>query len=144
MRVFSKFSYQKLTKEVIFQDDNEAITPRPFPTKGSRYTRIRPRRLRLRIGGFRKLFRMKRVRVGGLTWAKFVKRFKESQAHFGDLFSGNYLFMQVSPSSISNNKAYLASHSLNHNYNINYHVNDDKFHGFGSSRFNNYALEKVA
>jgi hypothetical protein len=26
-----------------------------------------------------------------------LKRLKEGQAHFGDLFAGNYLFMQVNP-----------------------------------------------
>ncbi|KAK9698950.1 hypothetical protein RND81_08G142900 [Saponaria officinalis] len=150
MRVlFPKFSYQKLNQQVIFQDHeqydhrkhpNFDVIRSSFSLRRTRFTRIRPRRFRLRIAGFRKLFRMKRVKVGRLSWAKFVKRIKESQSHFGDLFSGNYLFMQVSPTSLKNNRPYLA----HHNHHLNYHVNNDKFHAFSPSKFNNYALQKVA
>jgi hypothetical protein len=36
-----------------------------------------------------------------ISCAKVVKRFKDGQVHFGDLFAGNYLFMQVNPSSLN-------------------------------------------
>lgn len=39
-----------------------------------------------------------KVKIGVL---KILKRLKESQSHFGDLFAGNYLFMQVNPSSLN-------------------------------------------
>ncbi|CAH2072767.1 unnamed protein product, partial [Thlaspi arvense] len=63
---------------------------------GRRRIRVRVKIRRLR-GFVRK--KASRVKIGIL---KLLKRLKESQSHFGDLFAGNYLFMQVNPSSLNN------------------------------------------
>ncbi|KAG7550623.1 hypothetical protein ISN45_Aa06g013900 [Arabidopsis thaliana x Arabidopsis arenosa] len=62
---------------------------------GRRRVRVRVKIRRLR-GFVRK--KANRVKTGIL---KILKRLKESQSHFGDLFAGNYLFMQVNPSSLN-------------------------------------------
>lgn len=62
---------------------------------GRRRIRVRVKIRRLR-GFVRK--KANRVKTGIL---KILKRLKESQSHFGDLFAGNYLFMQVNPSSLN-------------------------------------------
>ncbi|KAK9716189.1 hypothetical protein RND81_06G216900 [Saponaria officinalis] len=120
MSVSTKFPYQKLHQNVIFQeqDDNEvpriSITKRQSSSRISWSTRLRRLRLRKNIRGFRKLFKIRRVKVVRVSWAKIMKRLKESRSHFGDLFAGNYLFMQVNPA-FFNNKTYLSHH--------NHHVN---------------------
>lgn len=98
----SKFSYQKLIHEGGFdgEDDDNQIRERVIGRAKS-WSRIRNkvhvrRRLRVRIPSLRRFFRRK-AKVFMLNWGKVVKRFKESEAHFGDLFAGNYLFMQVTP-----------------------------------------------
>ncbi|KAF5746908.1 hypothetical protein HS088_TW06G01084 [Tripterygium wilfordii] len=63
---------------------------------------IRRRFIRIKIPSLRR-FLTKKVRLVSavrVSCAKVVKRLKESQAHFGDLFAGNYLFLQVNPSSL--------------------------------------------
>lgn len=57
-------------------------------------------RVRVKIRRFRGFVRKKasKVKIGVL---KILKRLKESQSHFGDLFAGNYLFMQVNPSALN-------------------------------------------
>ncbi|CAL0323247.1 unnamed protein product [Lupinus luteus] len=54
------------------------------------------RRFRLKISSLRKLWKKKSRLVSTMrfSFAKVVKRFKDGQGHFGDLFAGNYLFMQ--------------------------------------------------
>ncbi|KAI4388789.1 hypothetical protein MLD38_001087 [Melastoma candidum] len=41
--------------------------------------------------------RAKFVAAVRVSCRKVIKRLKESQSHFGDLFAGNYLFLQVNP-----------------------------------------------
>lgn len=53
----------------------------------------------MKIPGLRR-FMKRKARVVVTSWSKIVKRLKESQSHFGDLFAGNYLFMQVTPASL--------------------------------------------
>ncbi|ESW12907.1 hypothetical protein PHAVU_008G151600 [Phaseolus vulgaris] len=60
------------------------------------------RRFRLKISSLRKLWR-KRARLVSsvrISYAKVMKRFKDGQVHFGELFAGNYLFMHVNPTSL--------------------------------------------
>ncbi|XP_057418746.1 uncharacterized protein LOC130712952 [Lotus japonicus] len=57
------------------------------------------RRPRLRIAGLRRFFRKRakfvsRVRV---SWRKALKRLKDGQSHWNDLFGSNFLFMQGNP-----------------------------------------------
>ncbi|CAO2819629.1 unnamed protein product [Amaranthus hypochondriacus] len=131
----SKVSYQRLKQEVIFEDDdhhnkikekrssdhdNQAIKMRSLP-KISWFSKLKRRKFRIKICGFKKFFRIRRsVKVSrrsnsrsSFSCAKVLKRLKESQSHFGDLFSGNYLFMQVAPGSIKNNNTKCIAH---HNY----------------------------
>ncbi|CAL1358209.1 unnamed protein product [Linum trigynum] len=48
------------------------------------------------------LIRRKRVvmRMVRASIRKVLKRLKEGHAHFGDLFAGNYLFLQINPTSL--------------------------------------------
>ncbi|XP_010492243.1 PREDICTED: uncharacterized protein LOC104769676 [Camelina sativa] len=57
-------------------------------------------RVKVKIRRLRGFVRKKASRVK-LGISKLLKRLKESQSHFGDLFAGNYLFMQVNPSSLN-------------------------------------------
>ncbi|KAF2537050.1 hypothetical protein F2Q68_00022776 [Brassica cretica] len=68
---------------------------RVLSLRGRRRIRVRVKIRRLR-GFVRK--KASKVKIGVL---KILKRLKESQSHFGDLFAGNYLFMQVNPSSLN-------------------------------------------
>ncbi|KAJ0469705.1 hypothetical protein HanIR_Chr14g0710811 [Helianthus annuus] len=49
----------------------------------------------------------RKARVVMATLAKVLKRLKESQSHLGDLFAGNYLFLQVTPTPLKS-----ASHAI--------------------------------
>lgn len=148
--IVSKFSYKRLKQEVIFEDDqyhqNKSNTDKildiirrsssiRFRSSSSSWVgRLKRRKFRIKISGFRRFFRIRKIKVARFSWAnKVLKRLKESQSHFGDLFGGNYLFMQVSPGSF-NNKALVAQHIYNHS---------NKFPSFPST-YNNHALGKVA
>ncbi|CAL9094292.1 unnamed protein product [Musa textilis] len=59
------------------------------------------RRPRVRVAGLRRFFRRKARVVGNsvrASIAKVLKRLKEGRPYLGELFAGNYMFMQVSPS----------------------------------------------
>lgn len=58
------------------------------------------RRFKLKIPSIRRLLRRKTKLVSSIrvSFASVVKRLKESQSHLGELFAGNYLFLQVNPS----------------------------------------------
>uniref|UniRef100_A0A0D9VA24 Uncharacterized protein n=1 Tax=Leersia perrieri TaxID=77586 RepID=A0A0D9VA24_9ORYZ len=63
--------------------------------------RRRRRRPRVRISRLTRLIRRKAAAVGGAmraSVAKVVNRLKEGSPYIGDLFAGNYMFMQVTPS----------------------------------------------
>lgn len=52
----------------------------------------------------RRVLLRKKVRLVStlrVSCAKVLKRLKDSHAHFGDLFAGNYLFVQVNPTSVT-------------------------------------------
>lgn len=65
------------------------------------------RRLKVRLPGLRRLLRRKARLVASvrMSWTRVMQRFKEGQEHFGDLFAGNYLFLQVNPTPV---KKYIA------------------------------------
>ncbi|KAL8043714.1 hypothetical protein ABFX02_08G003200 [Erythranthe guttata] len=112
-----KVSYERLKK----QDDDERLMEEDEEYKGlmekamGRLRKSRLRRLhvnnsrrrsrsgksssiksRLKIPSLKRFLRRK-ARLVKLGLNKVYKRLKESQSHFGDLFAGNYLFMQVTP-----------------------------------------------
>ncbi|CAO1940881.1 unnamed protein product [Urochloa humidicola] len=63
--------------------------------------RVRPRRRRLRISGLARALRRRAAAVGGkvrAAAAKVARRLREGRPYIGDLFAGNYMFMQVAPS----------------------------------------------
>ena len=61
----------------------------------------RARRPRLRISGLARALRRRAAAVGGrvrASVAKVARRLREGRPYIGDLFAGNYMFMQVAPS----------------------------------------------
>lgn len=106
----SLFQYQKLKPEAGLDvggydyEPNYKVRFRHniLPRSSSRiWARLRRvpvrRRLRLRLPGLRRLLRRK-ARMVSSAVRKVARRLKEGQGHFGDLFAGNYLFLQVNPS----------------------------------------------
>uniref|UniRef100_A0A5B7ARE7 Uncharacterized protein n=1 Tax=Davidia involucrata TaxID=16924 RepID=A0A5B7ARE7_DAVIN len=95
----AKISYQRLKHEGWFDDDDDEIRERIIGRARS-WSRVRKvhirKRVKVRIPSLRRFLRRK-ARVVMVSWAKVLKRFKDSQSHFGDLFAGNYLFTQVTP-----------------------------------------------
>lgn len=90
--------------EVLLEDLRDFFCNRTFLVyRFKRVLSLRGRkriRVRVKIRRLRGFVRKKasKVKIGVL---KILKRLKESQSHFGDLFAGNYLFMQVNPSSLN-------------------------------------------
>nr|DAD30754.1 TPA_asm: hypothetical protein HUJ06_009605 [Nelumbo nucifera] len=110
-----KFSYQRLRNEGVF--DVERRKERDFGRTRSwpKFRKLGSRkRLRIRIPGLRRFLRRKAklFTAARLSWNKVVKRFKESGVHVGDLFSGNYLFLQVNPSPLKYAERSFMSHDL--------------------------------
>ncbi|BAT85057.1 hypothetical protein VIGAN_04255000 [Vigna angularis var. angularis] len=95
----SKLRYQKLRHEKGSDDERDRVSEKPR----FRFKRVPiRRRFRLKISSFRKLWRKRGRLVSSVrvSYAKVLKRFKDGQVHFGDLFAGNYLFMHVNPTSL--------------------------------------------
>ncbi|KAI9120563.1 hypothetical protein K1719_007596 [Acacia pycnantha] len=104
-----KFRYQKLRPETGF-DDGEISRERPVVVMGpksNKWYRFRKihikRRFRVKVPSLRRLWRKKAMMVSAMrrSCAKVVRRLKEGQVHFGDIFAGNYLFMQINPTSLA-------------------------------------------
>ncbi|XP_038889218.1 uncharacterized protein LOC120079105 [Benincasa hispida] len=105
----AKFRYRRLSYSEEFEEafgryrGGERILKR-----SKRWFRIRKassigRRLKkLRIPSLRKLLRRKSQLVNAMrgSISKILKRFRDGEAYLGDLFAGNYLFLQVNPSSM--------------------------------------------
>ncbi|KAL8193543.1 hypothetical protein R6Q57_026678 [Mikania cordata] len=88
-------SYQRLRNEV--DDEIERQLKARISRWPSRLKKFHiKKRLKMKIPSLRKFMRRK-ARVVMASMAKVFKRLKESQSHFGDLFAGNYLFLQVTP-----------------------------------------------
>ncbi|XP_076896562.1 uncharacterized protein LOC143549563 [Bidens hawaiensis] len=96
----------------------------------SRLQRVKMRRkLKIKIPSL-KMFLRRRARLVMVSMAKVVKRLKDSQSHFGDLFAGNYLFMQVNPSPL---KASSSPYAIKANVNVNVKRIENELHGSCSS-----------
>ncbi|XP_022133605.1 uncharacterized protein LOC111006144 [Momordica charantia] len=98
-----KFRYRRLR----YSDEFEESFGRSRRRSGIRFgivgrASIRRRLKKLKIPSLRKLLRKKSRLVKAMrgSISKVVKRFKDGEAYLGDLFAGNYLFLQVNPSSI--------------------------------------------
>ncbi|XP_027347806.1 uncharacterized protein LOC113859190 [Abrus precatorius] len=96
----SKLRYQKLRHEFGSDEERDRVSK---PRSWLRFRRFHiRRRFKLKIPSLRRLWR-KRARLVSsmrISCAKVMKRFKDGQVHFGDLFAGNYLFLQVNPASL--------------------------------------------
>lgn len=130
MALVPKFPYQRLGHEGGFNDyDEERDRDMVVRSRNWWYRSKRlpsRRRFKLKVPSLRRFLRRKgrllsAVRV---SWGRMLKRFKEGQGHFGDLFAGNYLFIQVNPTPL---KCLKKDHDL-------------KFNGLSSR----YSLPRVA
>lgn len=101
----SRFSYQRLSSAGDIgvrggEEGEEDIRSRRGrlrrKRRGWRLRRGSIGRPRIWIPSLRRFSRRK-ARQLSASWIKVWKRLKESRSHMGDLFAGNYLFMQVSP-----------------------------------------------
>ena len=127
-----KFRYRRLRyseefEEAFGRSRGGEERRRRFVGRSKRWFRIRRasigRRLKkLRVPSLRKLLRRKSRLVTAMrgSIAKVVKRFREGEAYLGDLFAGNYLFLQVNPSSI---KCHKNHHSALQNFAPTYSLN---------------------
>ncbi|KAK8586941.1 hypothetical protein V6N13_085954 [Hibiscus sabdariffa] len=96
----TKFSYQRLKHEEEEEGHGHAeVAGRARPWLRLRRVSVK-KRFRVRVPSLRRLLR-KKVKLVRVSLGKMVKRLKESQAHFGDLFAGNYMFIQVNPSTMT-------------------------------------------
>lgn len=91
----SRFSYRRLKQEGGDAVEKKAAW-RLRSSSGSFRLRKRLRIKIPRLTAMRRLLR-KKARVVVAACARTAKRLKESKSHLGDLFAGNYLFLQVTP-----------------------------------------------
>ncbi|GJT24822.1 hypothetical protein Tco_0894759 [Tanacetum coccineum] len=113
------FSYQRLQNEDHNEHDYEDEIKKAIAhvkskiRRTSRLKRVHmKKKLKMKIPSLRKFFMRMRSRVIMASMSKVVKRLKESQSHFGDLFAGNYLFMQVNPGPVKTTSPYAISGSV--------------------------------
>lgn len=142
-----KFSYQKLRKEVISDEDQEHESKErkvdvnykrsSSLSRISWFGKLKKRKLRIKFSGFKRFFKIRRIKgAGSLSFSKILKRLKESQSHLGDIFAGNYLFMQVSPASLkSNTTNCVVNPNINYNHVYNNYNGTGKFPGFSHFNF---------
>ncbi|CAA0824525.1 Unknown protein [Striga hermonthica] len=110
MATSAKPSYQRLKHETWFEHEHEDhryyngfLEKVVRRSRSSRLGKFRIRRkLRVKSPSLRRFVRRK-TRVVKFAWRKVYERLKESRSHFGDLFAGNYLFMQVTPTPLQHN-----------------------------------------
>ncbi|KAL0450724.1 UNVERIFIED_CONTAM: hypothetical protein Slati_1628800 [Sesamum latifolium] len=134
-------SYKRLKHEIdLLDEDHEDfdIREKVIGRISRRRFQVR-RKLRVKIPNLRRLLRRK-VKVVKVAWKKMYKRLKESQSHLGDLFAGNYLFMQVTPTPFKyaldhhHNSSYGGAYKSSINY-VKTHQHDDDVHGLSSSGY---------
>ncbi|XAR58235.1 hypothetical protein NMG60_11026650 [Bertholletia excelsa] len=117
----AKFAYRRLSHDGDSDDGDGGARLFRRARTWSRLRRARlGRRPKIRIPSLRRFLRRK-ARVVWASWARVAKRLKESQAHFGDLFAGNYLFVQVAPTPLkcpNKNKALEGFHIRGLNYSV--------------------------
>ncbi|XP_050221408.1 uncharacterized protein LOC126671666 [Mercurialis annua] len=97
----AKFSYQRLNNEEFYEAQAVRTSRKKCRKVHSR------KRFRLKVPSLMRRFLRKKINIFYGFYAKVLRRLKESEAHFGDLFAGNYLFLQVNPTSFKSlEKAY--------------------------------------
>ncbi|KAK7373281.1 hypothetical protein VNO80_06681 [Phaseolus coccineus] len=97
----TKLGYEKLRHEKEWDDERDRVSEKRRSRFRFKRVPIR-RRFRLKISSLRKLWRKSGRLVSSVrvSYAKVMKRFKDGEVHFGELFAGNYLFMHVNPTSL--------------------------------------------
>ncbi|KAL5998246.1 hypothetical protein ACLOJK_009184 [Asimina triloba] len=112
--VSTNLSYQRLRNFGDFEEGGEEEKALFRTRSWRRFRRTSSRRRsRLKIPSLRRFLRRK-ARLCSSSWVKVWKRLKESRNHLGDLFAGNFMFMQVTPTPIKClDKSFMA---LNHPY----------------------------
>ncbi|KAM0957981.1 hypothetical protein ACFX2I_023262 [Malus domestica] len=111
-----EFDFEK--NRVVVRSRTNKATTSWCRFRSFRRAHIRRRSFKLKVPSLRRLlFLRRKVKVVSALYAKVVRRFKEGQSHFGDLFAGNYLFLQINPSSLKalHNKGTPTHHSLQFN-----------------------------
>ncbi|KAB2011654.1 hypothetical protein ES319_D09G034700v1, partial [Gossypium barbadense] len=88
----TKFSYHRLKHE---EEEGHVLEVDEIAERLMMMGRPRPC-VRLKRVSVKKRFRVKVPSLRRLL----RKKFKESQAHLGDLFAGNYMFIQVNPTTM--------------------------------------------
>ncbi|KAH6792174.1 hypothetical protein C2S52_002651 [Perilla frutescens var. hirtella] len=122
----AKLSYHRLRHDNWFDDEDEDYDLREKVIGRLRSSRSRrfhlKKRLRVKIPNLKRFLRRK-ARLVKFAWKKVCKRLRESQSHFGDLFAGNYLFMQVTPTPLkyAYDKSFVKPHQL-HAFNSRYSI----------------------
>ncbi|KAK6928411.1 hypothetical protein RJ641_007002 [Dillenia turbinata] len=116
--VAPKFTYQRLRNEGMFDDlDEERFRVIGRSRIWSRLRKLSSRKkLRIRIPSLRRFLRRRAKVVSAVrvSFCRILKRLKDGRAHFADLFAGNYLFLQVTPTPL---KFIEKSHVGHNNFN---------------------------
>ncbi|KAI8017866.1 hypothetical protein LOK49_LG04G03596 [Camellia lanceoleosa] len=138
MASIAKFSYHRLRHEGGFddEDDEDRIRERVIgrAKSWSRFRKVHTRkRLRIRIPILNRFLKRKARQVM-VSWTKVLKRLKESQSHFGDLFAGNYLFLQVTPTPLKCVDRSLKAHHHHHHHHHDLH---------GLSSTSRYSVQRI-
>ncbi|KAJ8768120.1 hypothetical protein K2173_021060 [Erythroxylum novogranatense] len=110
-----KFRYQRLKDEGMRDEyeGNERLIVRS--RNWFKFRRVHSRRrFRLKVPSLKRFLKRK-VRLVRVSCAAVLKRLKEGKGHIGDLFTGNYMFLQVNPTSFKCFDKY--HHGRNHNLN---------------------------
>lgn len=106
-----RLPYQKLRKQPPEVDDESAAEEEELQRR-ARSAAAAGRRWRLRLGRPRRWRRprlrilplrqllARRARLVRASLGRVVRRFKEGRSQLGELFAGNYLFVQVTPATL--------------------------------------------
>lgn len=102
----AQLSYKRLNEEMLVDEEGDMTRSRERVTSRSRVRRVRvgvgvgvARKVRVKI--FRRRCKNflgeKQASLVKIVWTKICERFKETNSRFGDIFSGNYVFMHITP-----------------------------------------------
>ncbi|XXG88816.1 hypothetical protein AAC387_Pa12g0976 [Persea americana] len=111
----TKFSYHRLKNPGdvdVREEEREERSWRGRSNRKRSWWRLRRgwiRRPRIRIPRLRRFSRRKSRKLSA-SWIKIWKRLKESRSYIGDLFAGNYLLMQVSPTPLGSLESSFMGH----------------------------------
>lgn len=103
----AQLSYKRLNEEMLLDEEGDMTSSRERVVGRSYASRSRVRRVRVgvarkvRVKIFRRRCKNflgeKQASLVKIVWTKICERFKETNSRFGDIFSGNYVFMHITP-----------------------------------------------